>query len=101
MQALIQILVVNDLKSGTSAKTGNKYEIQDAECVLLNDDGTPSQIGVLSIPKALRGAVKPGIYTGSFALRPDLQTRRIEAVLTGLVAAPIKSKTAVGAAAAA
>lgn len=84
MQAIIQILKVNDVKSGVSKKTGNPYELQDAECVLLNDDGTPSQIGVLSIPKDLRNKVQAGTYTGSFSLRPDLQTRRIEAVLTGL-----------------
>lgn len=92
MQAVIQILKVNDLKTGTSAKTGKAYEIQDAECLLLDDQGNPSQIGVLSIPKTLRGEVKVGIYTGSFSLRPDLQTRRIEAVLTGLIPAPIKSR---------
>jgi hypothetical protein len=84
MQAIIQILKVNDLKTGVSSKTNRPYEIQDAECLLLNDDGTPSQIGVLSIPKDLRGKVQPGTYTGSFSLRPDLQTRRIEAVLVGL-----------------
>lgn len=92
MQAVLQILKVNDLKSGVSKKTGNPYELQDAECVLLDDKGAPSQIGVLSIPKELRGKVEPGVYTGNFALRPDLQTRRIEAVLTGLNAVPVRSQ---------
>lgn len=82
MQSIIQIIKVNDTKSGV--KDGRPWEIQDAECILLNDDGTPSQVGVLSLPKDLRGQVKPGTYLGSFALRADLRSRRIEAVLTGL-----------------
>jgi hypothetical protein len=62
--------------------------MQDCECILLNEDGTPAQVGVLSLPKSLRGSVKVGTYTGTFALAPDLRTRRIEAVLTGLTALP-------------
>lgn len=92
MQAVIQILKVNEVKSGVSSKTNKPYELQDAECVLLDDNGAPSQIGVLSIPKDLRGKVAPGVYTGSFSLRPDLQSRRIEAVLTGLNPVPVKSQ---------
>lgn len=86
MHAFIQIIKVNDAKSGE--KDGRKWELQDCECILLNDDGSPSQVGVLSLPKALRGQVKPGRYTGSFTLQPDLRTRRIEAVLVGLTAVP-------------
>ena len=91
MQAVIQILKVNELKTGTSAKTGKPYEVQDAECVLLDENGMPDQIGVLPVPKALRDQVRPGVFTGTFALKPDFQSRRIEAVLTGLTPVPIKS----------
>jgi hypothetical protein len=82
MQAIIQIIKVNDSKKGV--KDGREWEIQDCECILLNDDGSPSSVGVLSLPKDLRGKVSVGIYTGAFALRPDLRTRRIEAVLVSL-----------------
>lgn len=82
MQAIIQIIKVNEEKSGV--KDGRPWQIQDAECILLNDDGTPQQVGVLSFPKDLRGKVQPGTFTGTFALRADLRSRRIEAVLTGL-----------------
>lgn len=92
MQAVLQILKVNEVKSGVSKKTGNPYELQDAECVLLDDKGAPMQIGVLSIPKDLRGKAEVGVFTGSFSLRPDLQTRRIEAVLVGLTPVPIRSQ---------
>lgn len=86
MQAVIQIIKVNDLKTGN--KEGRAWEMQDAECILLADDGSPSQVGVLPLPKDLRGKVTPGVYTGSFALAADLRTRRIEARLTGLTAMP-------------
>lgn len=82
MQSILQILKVNDLRTGN--KDGRPWEMQDAECILLADDGQPSQVGVLPIPKDLRGKVAPGLYLGSFGLRPNLQTRKIEAQLTGL-----------------
>lgn len=84
--AILQIIKVNDAKTGV--KDGRPWEIQDCECILLNDQMQPEQVGVLSLPKELRGKVGTGTFTGSFALRPDLRTRRIEAVLTSLVPFP-------------
>lgn len=83
MHAIIQVIKVNEVKSGT--KDGRNWEIQDAECILLTDEMKPDQVGVLTLPKDLRGKVSPGVYTGSFTLKSDLRTRRIEAVLVGLV----------------
>lgn len=85
--ALIQIIRVNDPRAGT--KDGRAWKMQDAECLLLNDDGSPNQVGVLSLPKEMMDdkAPRPGIYTGSFALKSGLRDRRIEAVLTSLVPA--------------
>lgn len=88
MQSIIQVLKVNDLKSGISRKTGNPYEIQDAECILLKDDGSVDQVGVLQVPKSLRDKVHPGVFTGSFALRSNMQSRQIEAVLTDITPVP-------------
>ena len=81
--ALIQIIKVNEARSGS--KDGRAWEMQDAECLLLDDEGQPTQVGVLMLPKDLRNMTKPGFYTGSFALSAGLRDRRIEAVLTGLV----------------
>lgn len=86
MQAIVQIIKVNEARSGT--KDGRQWEMQDAECILLNDKGQPEQVGVLMVPKELRGKVGVGVFTGSFALRTSLRDRRIEAVLTGLVPLP-------------
>lgn len=82
MQSILQIIKVNEKRSG--AKDGRPWEMQDAECILLNDDGSPSSVGVLMLPKVLRGDCKPGVYLGSFALQASLRDRRIEAVLVGL-----------------
>lgn len=87
--ALIQIIKVNEARSGS--KDGRAWEMQDAECLLLDEDGQPSQVGVLMLPKDLRNVTKTGTYTGSFALSAGLRDRRIEAVLTGLVPVDIKS----------
>ena len=88
MQSIIQILKLNDPKTGVSRKTGNPYDMQDAECLLLNDDGSVDQVGVLQVPKTLREKVKPGVFTATFALHANFASRRIEAVLTGLVEIP-------------
>ena len=68
--------------------------MQEAECVILNDDGTPAEVGVLMIPKDLMGKVSPGTFLGAFALRANKSReggRRIEAVLTGLQPYAVKS----------
>lgn len=92
MQSIIQIIKVNDVKTGV--KDGRNWEMQDAECLLLKEDNTPDQVGVLPIPKDLRGKVVPGVYTGTFALAADLRTRRIEARLTNLTAIPQRKQEA-------
>jgi len=79
----VQILLVNDARSGN--KNGRDWKMQDAECILLDERGNPVSVGVLMIPKELMGKITPGIYTASFALRPNLQTRKIEASITALV----------------
>lgn len=84
IQSLVNIIKVNELRTGV--KDGRAWSMQDAECLLLNDDGSPASVGVLSLPQNLRGenAPKTGVYTASFALRAGLRDRRIEAVLVGL-----------------
>lgn len=86
MQSLIKILKVNPLRTGTSAKTNKPWEMQDAECVLINDDGTVGSVGVLQLPKSLMGANLPtsGDYTAKFSLMAGMLDRKINAVLTGL-----------------
>lgn len=91
MQSILQILKLNDVREGVSAKTGKAYRMQDAECLLLKDSGEVDQVGVLQIPRDLFGTVAPGIYLGTFALRPNMASRRIEAHLTGLQPYTVKA----------
>lgn len=84
MQSILHVLKVNEARAGTSAKTNKPWRMQDAECVLMNDDGTVGQVGVLQVPRDLIDKVQPGMYLGSFALRASLTDRRIEAILTAL-----------------
>ncbi len=83
--ALVQIIKVNEARSGT--KDGRPWEMQDCECLLLDGEGNPTQVGVLMLPKELRNKdkVKPGMYTGSFTLQASLRDRRINAELVDLV----------------
>jgi hypothetical protein len=86
MQTLIKILKVNELKKGISARTNKPYEMQDAECLLMNDDGSVGSVGVLQLPKSLMGINLPsaGDYTAKFSLQSGMTDRKINAVLTGL-----------------
>lgn len=84
MQSILQILKLNDVREGVSQKNGKPYRMQDAECLILKETGEVDQVGVLQIPRDLLGTVTPGVYLGSFALRPNMASRRIEAQLTGL-----------------
>jgi len=86
MQSKIQIFKLDEVKKGTSKKTGNAYEIHTAQAALIDDAGNVDTVGVLDIPPDLRGKVTVGKYTGTFAMKTNFQTGRIEAALTGLTA---------------
>lgn len=100
MQSLIQIIKINELRSGN--KDGRAWSMQDAECILLDENGQPDQVGVLQLPKNLMGENAPlrGTYLGSFALAAGMRDRRIEARLTGLQPYDIRKSQASAAAAA-
>lgn len=94
MQSLIQILKVNEARSGTSKVSGKPYTIQEAECLLLKDDGSVDQVGVLTVPRDLVDKIMPGTFMGTFALAASYKDRRIEAVLTGLSPYTVQQKRA-------
>ena len=82
--SIVKIIKVNELRKGT--KDGREWQMQDAECILLDENGEEQQVGVLMLPRDLRGEKAPsrGIYLGAFTLQAGMRDRRIEAVLTGL-----------------
>jgi hypothetical protein len=88
----IQIIKVGALTPKTYE--GRSYEIQEAECITLHDDGSVNEVAVLRLGENMRGekAPKLGTYTASFSLRANPKDRRLGAVLTGLV--PINQQPA-------
>jgi hypothetical protein len=88
--SIVQILKVDNRK-GKSQKTGRDYEMETAECILLDDTGQAVQVGVLDVPRELMGQVHPGIYTAAFTMRAAYDTRRIQSVLVGLTAIPTQA----------
>lgn len=80
----LQILVVGEIQN--KKWEGREYQVQEAECILLNDDGSPQAVAVLRLDDSMRGdkAPKTGIYSATFSLRPNPKDRRLEARLTGI-----------------
>lgn len=85
LSSRLQILAVGPVQD--KEFDGRKYQVQECECVMQNDDGSPASVGVLRLSDAMKGdkAPKPGEYTATFAMRARPKDRRIEALLTGLV----------------
>jgi hypothetical protein len=90
MQSILQILAIT-IKDGTSKKTNQPYSIKEAQCVLLNDDGTPALVGSLVIPKSMTETAKVGVFTASFGFVVGFMgddKGRIVAQLAGLTPLP-------------
>ena len=84
--SIIQVLKLNDPREWKFE--GRSGVSHSAECLLLSQEGTVEQVGVLNIPRDLVEKVKVGVFTGSFALRANPASRKIEAVLTDLTPVP-------------
>ena len=82
--SVVEILKVNELREGTSTKTGKKWVMQEAECILRDGDGGVAQVGGLDIPREMIGQLVPGLYMATFSLQAHYQTRKIGAVLVDL-----------------
>lgn len=82
--SVVEILKINDLREGTSSKTGKKWQMQEAECILRDGDGGVAQVGVLDIPREMIGQLVPGLYMATFSLQAHYQTRKIGAMLVDL-----------------
>lgn len=98
LPAFIQVLVVQPIKSGTS-KNGKPYQLQEVDCIALDEHGEALQVGVLSLPNSLLGTITVGTYSPVYGMRVDFQTRKISPSIVGLnrvenrqrVASPSKS----------
>lgn len=87
MNVFLQILKLNDIREGVGRTSGKPYRMQDAECMILDDQGNVDEVGVLTLSQDQVGKTETGTYLGRFAMRADKSRegqRKIGAVLTGL-----------------
>lgn len=95
MKSILEILAVNEPKTGVSKKSGQPYSITECECIVTASDGT-RKVGVLTLSKLLDGKVSPGKYEATFDLSVDYRDRKIGAQVVDLrrldapAAAPVK-----------
>lgn len=90
----IQILKVGQVQD--KQWEGRPYQVQEAECIMLNDDGSVEGVAVLRLDDKMRGdaAPKPGFYSAAFSLRANPKDRRLEARLSGLTPFEVKKSGA-------
>lgn len=86
LPSFIQVLVAQPIRKGISKKNGQPYEMQEADCVMLDEDGTLLQVGVMTVPREQMGKLEPGVYQPSFGISVNFQSRVITPVLMGLTA---------------
>lgn len=83
LPSFIQILVAQKPSEGIG-KNGKPYKVQNADCVMLDEDGVMLQVGVMRVPNDLIDKIKPGVYQPGFGIRVDFQSREIKPVLMSL-----------------
>lgn len=109
MKTRLQIILTNP--AAERSYDGRKYTTQDAECIVINENGTPSQVGVLRLSRdytdvvAVKDGVtsivenkapKPGLYDATFGLVVSPKDRKIGAAIVELQ--PVRAASASGAA---
>lgn len=103
LTSIIQILKVGALQD--KKWEGREYQVQEAECLLLDSEGQFEGVGVLRLSEEFRKSPPAvGTYQARFALVASPKDRRIGAVVTGLTPVPpnaFKRSPAASAAAAA
>ncbi len=84
MTSLVQIIKVGAVQD--KEFDGRKYQTQEAECLLLDQNGDVECVGVLRLSAEFRKEPpSKGTYQASFSLVASPKDRRIGAVVTGLV----------------
>ncbi len=95
--SIIEILKLGETRTGVG-KTGKPWAMQEAECILRDQDGQVTQVGVLDVPRDLIDNLRPGVYTASFTLNAHYQSRKIGAQLVALTPIPTRAQPAPAAA---
>lgn len=90
----VQVLkVINEEK--TAKKTGEKYNVRMAECVLLDDSGAVEVAGPMRLTEALLEGLVPGTYRAGFSMvRETFGDRKGEIVSKCVSLQPVPVKGA-------
>lgn len=91
LPSFIQILVAQKPNEGMG-KNGKPFKFQNADCVMLDEDGVMLQVGVLRVPNDLVDKIRPGVYQPGYGVRVDFQSREIKPVLMSLT--PVRTQAA-------
>lgn len=94
LSSIIQILKVGPVQD--KKWEGREYQVQEAECCLLDENGEIESVGVLRLSEKFRQdpPVK-GTYSAVFSLVASPKDRRIGAIVTGLTPVPPNAITRV------
>lgn len=85
--AFVKILKVGAVQDKTFE--GRAYQVQEAECVLLDEHGELESVGVLRLSKEFqKDPPAVGTYAAKFALAVSPKDRKIGAQLVGLTPVP-------------
>jgi hypothetical protein len=92
LTSIIQIIKVGAVQD--KKWEGREYQVQEAECLLLDENGEVESVGVLRLSEKFRKdpPVK-GTYTAVFSLVASPKDRRIGALVTGLAPVPPNALT--------
>ena len=91
LPSVIQVLVAGAVQD--KKYQDREYKAQQLECLALDADGQPLQVGIIRVPTHLHGQVTTGFYRPVFGMRVD-RDRVIQAVLLDLT--PYKPAPASG-----
>lgn len=96
LPSFIQVIVVGDVLN--KKYEGREYTTQQLECIALDADGKPLQVGVLAVPKDKQGLLTTGIYRPVFGMRVDRERRIVPAIIDLLADKPAPGRAAAPAA---
>jgi len=83
----LRVIKVNEVREGVSSVTRKAYRMQDASCIVLDEQGQIVTVGLFMIPKDMTGLLQPGDYACTFGLAVDREGK-INARISAL--SPVK-----------
>lgn len=84
LPAFIRVLIVQEVRKGVSKRTGTPFEMQEIDCMTLDENGVEMQVGVMQVPAPLLGKITRGTYAPVYGMRVDFASRGIKPAIVDL-----------------